>query len=409
MPWMIPVGMAVAGGIAGAMGSKSSYENEQGIRLDPRGDFERSLFGGKERIQLSAKDFQARKGVFNRKGEKVGNTREDLSRLRQQGMADIDYVNEDAEEAYEAAVREGRNFREEDHGKGLLPTRFEELDSLVQKGPGERDVTAGLDAQRGLADMLGEMSKTGGLPGQQDIEQANTLAGGLFNARRTALDQSFTDQSTEANRLAARLGRSTNDPILQAKLRTGFMRQKDLLQAEQSDYGNQLALSLPNQRLSYASGRADVLGGLASQAFQNRAAILSMGSQLGGAERQFRIATGTQVGKGEQKSGGGVAGAISGGIAGAGAGMSMMGLFGGSGSTGGNTGGGGVRGVAAAPAPAPSMAANMSNFASIINPTQTRISDPMYNGAQAYGVSNSFLGALAERGEFYGKSYTPRR
>jgi hypothetical protein len=318
--------------VGGALGKGGSSSSSSRIDMGQQGSLESALFGGKERIKLSIADFKGRRGVFDSQGRKLGNTRADLVRLREQGVQ-ADYVNEDAQEEFEAAQREGRDFREIDHGMGQLQRGYNDLASLVGKGPGESDVAAGLESQRGLAGMLADLQKSGGLPGQEDIAQANTTAGGLFNARRTALSQSFTDQNTEAERLAARLGRPTNDPILQAKLRQGFMRQSDLLQAEQSDYANNLALSLPNQRLNYASSRADVLGGLASQAFQNRAAILSLGSQLGGVERAWRAQSGTQVTTGQSSQGGGLGGALTGGIAGLGAGLDIASKFG-AGSTG---------------------------------------------------------------------------
>jgi hypothetical protein len=322
---------------AGAVPKKSSSSSSSYIDMGQQGSLESSLFGGKEKKKLSVSDFQARKGYYNAAGERLSDAEVNrligpgknlgvgLSGLKRRGYS---YINNSAEEEFELAQREGRDFTEIDHGMGQLERGYRDLAGFVAKGPGEADITAGLDAQRGLAGMLEELRKSGGLPGQEDINQANTTAGGLFNARRTALSQSFQDQNTEAERLAARLGRSTNDPILQAKLRTGFMRQQDSLQAEQSDYANQLALSLPNQRLNYASSRADVLGGLASQAFQNRAAILSLGSQLGGAERAWRAQSGTQVSNGSQSSGGGLAGALTGGIAGLGAGLDIASKFG---------------------------------------------------------------------------------
>lgn len=222
-------------------------------------------------------------------------------------------------------------------GERGLMQNYDALFDLTQAGPGQEDVAAGVGASRSLADMLSSLQASGGLPDAQDIEQSNSIASGLFNARRNALSQSFEDQQDEFARLAARTGRSPADPVFQNMMRRGFMRQSDSLQAEQSDYANALAMEMPGRRLGFAAQRADVLGGLAGQAFRNRAAILSMGSSLGGAERAWQFRTGTHRGTAVTQ-GNPVANALQGGMAGVGAGLSMgsdlMTAFGSGGSAG---------------------------------------------------------------------------
>jgi hypothetical protein len=87
------------------------------------------------------------------------------------------------------------------------------------------------------------------------------------------------------------------------------------------------AQQIPQQRLMAAQNLAQVNQGLATQAMQNRAALVSMGSQLRGAEQGFRARTSQN----EQvtSSPGGFMGAVQGGLAGVGTGASLYSMFGG--------------------------------------------------------------------------------
>lgn len=206
-------------------------------------------------------------------------------------------------------------------------SQFSDLENILYSNPNQdrQDYQTGLNSQKDLARMLGEYSKSGGLPSQADINSANQVTGNLFAQRQTELDQVFQDQNTEAERLAARLGRPVNDPIIQAKLRTGFIRQQDLLNAEKQGASQNLALQLPNQRLGYAQNQATLLDAIGQRAIDNRNFLIGLGSNLAGSERNWRLQTAEQWGK--QSSGGGLGGALSGMIGGAGAGMGMMGSW----------------------------------------------------------------------------------
>lgn len=205
---------------------------------------------------------------------------------------------------------------------------YSELRGLTAAGANARDVQNAAGGQRDLASMLQQMSASGGLPNAQDISTAGGFANQIFQARQVGLDQSFTQQNTEAERLAARLGRPVNDPIIQAKLRTGYMQQQDSLNAEKTGYGAQMALSLPGQRLAYAGQRSDVMNNLASQAFSNRAALLAQGSQLANDERNFRVQTATRGGTQNSTSGGGIGGAIDGALGGLAGGVGIANMMG---------------------------------------------------------------------------------
>ncbi len=230
---------------------------------------------------------------------------------------------------------------------GIESDYLKSLTGLVDSGPGSADVTNSYGATKSLADMLAAYSKEGGaLPTQGDIDSSNSLASKLFAARSTALNQNFQDQTTAAQREAARLGRDVNDPILQAKLRTGMLRQSDLLNAEQGAAAASLAQAMPGQRLAFATDRVNILGGLAEQAFKNRAAIMGYGSQIKNAERDWRLQTGTRYGnsKSNESGGGGIGGAITGALGGLAGGLSignnLSGMFGAGGAPALSSGGG---------------------------------------------------------------------
>jgi hypothetical protein len=191
---------------------------------------------------------------------------------------------------------------------GVQGDQFAQLQDLLKQGPGAGDYSAGIQSQRDLAAMLGEYSKTGGLPNQQDIDSANQISGNLFAQRQTELNQSFTDQNTEVERLAARLGRPVNDPILQSKLRTGFIRQQDLLNAE---------------KMGASQSQAGLLEALGQRAVDNRNFLLGLGSNLATSERNWRLQTGEQWGK-QSQSGSGI---LPGLIGTAGAAMGAYGSF----------------------------------------------------------------------------------
>lgn len=186
----------------------------------------------------------------------------------------------------------------------------------------DSNINAGLDAQKDYAAMLGDFSKGGFLPGTQDFSNANTFAQQAFAPQQVALQQAFQDQTINANRQAALMGRQGNDPILQAKLALEQTRQQAMLNAQQGSFATQYAQQMPAMRLGYAGQRADVLGGLASQALANRQALASMGSSILGNERNWQYQTAQHYG--HQESGGGLKGAIEGGLAGASMGMNMV-------------------------------------------------------------------------------------
>ncbi len=237
-------------------------------------------------------------------------------------------------QSQESWIDAGSATGAENAGQQGMMGAYGTLQDYVNRGPGGQDVSNAYGAQTDLASMLKQMSETGGMPGAGDISQAQGIAGQLFAGQRVGMQNAFGDQLTQANRDAALSGRGANDPILRAKLAQEQMRQSSQLDANQGSYGSQLAMSLPGQRLGFAGQRANVLGGLATQAMANRQAIAAMGEGIMQNERQFRLQTAKRYGTQTQESGGGIGGALKGAIAGAGAGFGMSGGMGGSGGTG---------------------------------------------------------------------------
>lgn len=190
---------------------------------------------------------------------------------------------------------------------------------LMEKGPGASDVEAGTQSQRDLGAMLADYTKTGGMPGAEDISTGQTMAGRLFAGQRQAQSENFIQQGQQYNAQAALMGRSPLDPVMRNKLMQEQTRQQAQLQADQFGFGTQLALQAPDKKLGYAQGRATVLGGLASQAMANRQALFAMGSAALGQQQKFRSDT---AGETHYSGGEGAFNAISGAIGGLGAGMS---------------------------------------------------------------------------------------
>ncbi len=208
-----------------------------------------------------------------------------------------------------------------DNNGGELKNQYNIFSNMINAGPGQSDVATGTQSQRDLAALYQKYAEGGYRPGAEDISSSQSLAQQLFNPQRVAMQQAFSDQSTEANRRAALMGRSMNDPILAAKLAQEQTRQSSMLEANQGAWSTQYAMQQPMMRLGFQEQRAQTLQGLASQAMANRQALLSMGSNLLNSERNFQMGQGTTT----TTSGGGWAGALTGAIGGIGTAMSAYG------------------------------------------------------------------------------------
>jgi hypothetical protein len=230
---------------------------------------------------------------------------------------------------YSSGMSLGNASSNEQLGGSIMGSSIQDMQGLVGAGPGMQDVQAGLTSQRDLAAMLQQYAQSGGLPGEQDINTSNNIAGKLFQAQRLGLQQNFDDQSVEASRASALMGRTSSDPILRAKLAQEQTRQAGMLDAQQGAFSQQFALNLPGQRMGYAQQRAGLLGGLATQAMANRQALAGLGEALQTNERNFRLATASRYGNQNTQSGGGWAGGLTGALAGAGAGLGIVGMMGG--------------------------------------------------------------------------------
>lgn len=245
-----------------------------------------------------------------------------------------------------------------------------DFNQFVGQGPGGQDITAALTSQRGLASQLEAFAQGGFLPSESDTARAREFAASQFAPQQEVLKQSFQDAQIRANQLATQLGRSVDDPIIQARLQTDLARQQSTLGAQQNAFASQFAQNLPQQRLAFQAQLADVRGNLASQALSNRQALLSLGSQVQSAERQFRLNTGQRYSNTtqEQSSGGGLKGVLGGVLGGAGAGAGFASMFGGGtkGPIGSNTGQAGTDIFGNnAPLAAPGMNAGIGDFGSL--------------------------------------------
>lgn len=240
-----------------------------------------------------------------------------------------------------------KNFEDLNKGRSELEKRgydeslaqFNDLTKLLGLGPGAGEVSANTQFQNSFAGNLENLLKGLSNP---DVAKNYAESNALFAPEREALKQNFQDQTTESNRMAARMGRSGIDPILRNKLSQEQTRQTRSLDAQVGSYGRQLPMINAQNYLQIGGALSNLRAGLATQALQNRSTLLGLGNSLAESERNYRLntalRTGSQTNVGEQYSGGGTKGAINGGMAGM---SSFMGAFGGMGGGGGAAGGGG--------------------------------------------------------------------
>lgn len=187
--------------------------------------------------------------------------------------------------------------------------------NLVGVGPNATDVSASLDASRGFANQLNNISSSG----LYDMAAGNRLAQQQFGGQRQAMEQQFQDQMTQANRSAAMSGRSSNDPILRARLAQEQSRQSAMLNAQQSSAAVDLGRQSTTDMLGLQGQRVGLLQGLSDQAFGNQQNLFGMGSSALQQDFGRQLASAQY----EQSRGGGIGGALTGMAAGAGAGAQM--------------------------------------------------------------------------------------
>jgi hypothetical protein len=216
------------------------------------------------------------------------------------------------------------------YGGQLTDSSLRSLEGMVNAGPGLSSIGEANSQYGTLASMLGDYSKNGGAPGQQDWLQANDFAKNQFAPQQMQIDQSFEAEQERAKQLAVQMGRSPNDPYIQAQLSKQKMQMQNMMGAQQGAFVGQEARNSAMGRLGFTSQLADLKGSLASQAMANRQALLSLGSGVQQQERNWRYQISDKWGKNntEQESGGGMKGALTGAIAGAGVGMGMSGGMG---------------------------------------------------------------------------------
>lgn len=245
-----------------------------------------------------------------------------------------------------------RNSKDLDKGRSALEAaantgtlnQYNALTNMINQGPGQADVNAANMYDRDLAFQMNQFMREG--PNQNQIDQANQTTNRLFAGQEAAMKFNFQDQEVQNNRLAARLGRSGNDPMLRAKLAQEQTRQQYMLGADKTTFTGQQLQQLPGQMMQMGSYISNIKNGLASQAFANRQNLLQLGNSLTQAERDYRINTATRTTDStmSQSTPGGLSGAIGGALAGAGMGAGIGSMFGGQkpGGDTGPTGGGGM-------------------------------------------------------------------
>lgn len=193
-------------------------------------------------------------------------------------------------------------------------------------------------ASQSYGDLLKQYQQSGGAPSSSDLSQGRSFAEQALAPQQAQIDLAMR-QSTEAAREQAGLsGRGPNDFALNTRLagqRNDLMSQ---LGAQQSAMGLQFANQFSQNRLGFAGQFADLQQGLATQAMQNRMAIMGLGSQVQQAGQNFRVNTASRTSSTPDRPGG-LMGGLTGAFTGAQAAIGLGNMFGGGGSTGGAGGG----------------------------------------------------------------------
>lgn len=205
-------------------------------------------------------------------------------------------------------------------GYNAQVSNFQDLMKLLQFGPGQSEIQANTQYQNQFANQLQGLLGRSLNPTQANIQEDYGVSQQLFAPQQVALNQQFQDQATASNRLAARLGRAGNDPVLRNKLMQEQTRQQSMLNAEIGSYARQLPDIQATRALNLGGALSQIRGGLASQALQNRQTLLSLGNELANSERNYRLQAagryGTRESDSAQYSGGGIKGALQGGAQG---------------------------------------------------------------------------------------------
>lgn len=218
--------------------------------------------------------------------------------------------------------------------KGDL-SNFNSLQDLTNQGPGAAEVSANNQFQNSFANQLqGLLNQVANPNNPQNIAQNFGQAQALFAPQQTALNQSFQQQGWQNDQLAARLGRSGNDPILRNKLAQSQTLQQNQLNSQIGSYAQQLPMITAQNVMNVGGQLSNIRGGLATQAFQNRQNLMAMGQQLTDSERNYRVGTAQRMSANDSNqygaNGGGtnaLAGGIKGFMAGSGSGGGGIGAL----------------------------------------------------------------------------------
>lgn len=349
------IGAGIGAGIGG--GGPKTNKQTSSVQLGPQSSLE-ELLGGRETLQIDQRRIDELKALQN----------DIISRVGDKGKKSKQYKE------YQKQIDQLMKSPSLKRTGGEIESLYQRLSKDLQAGPDLTRFKQAQEAGTDLEKMLLEYQKTGGLPGQEDITQAGSLAQNLFAARRQALQQDLEDQYTQFEQEMGRRGLMTNDPVARAKMRTGFMRQRDLLGAEQQAQATGIAMGLPGQRVGAATQRYNLLGemfnaedALYQRGLSNLQTLIGTGSSLLGQEQNWRytISPKTQA---QTTPGGGFVGGLANTLALGGGIMKTVGMF----NQAGGLQGMGLGSFGASPVAAPAAA------------------QPSYSGSYNLGIADQF-------------------
>lgn len=277
------IGGLIGAGLGAGMGGGGSKGNKQtsAVQLGSQSSLEQ-LLGGTETTG------------FDEEG--INSLNSQISRLKQ---SNPDWSNNRViKDQINALEKQRKNLQKTLITKrtgGEMESLYGQYKEKIGTGPDLTSYNQAKGAGQDLASLLEEYAKTGGLPQEADVTAAGGLAKNLFSARRTALEQDLADQYTQAQQEFGRRGMMTNDPVAIAKMRTGFMKQRDLMSAEQMAEQTRIAMGIPASKAQYAASRYATLGDIAgedialyNQGVANMQNLLGVGSGLLDQERNWR-------------------------------------------------------------------------------------------------------------------------
>lgn len=179
----------------------------------------------------------------------------------------------------------------ENQGQSLQQSTLPGITAGLSGLPGQEQLNKeAFGASNDFAALLKQYQTTGGMPNQQDITSAQSYANQITAPQQQQMNLALRNSRQQYATNAGIQGRGINDFAMNNKLNLQAQDFAQSLGAQQQSIGAQYAQQISQNRLGFSGQLAELKTGLASQAMQNRMAIMGLGSQIQNQERNARIA-----------------------------------------------------------------------------------------------------------------------